>query len=650
MMPLRGRPAIEPVTASTEPALAPPLVGSFWMLAVLWCIVLLMARAYLAGALELFGDEAFYRWESLNLAWSYSDLPPLTAFCMAVGRQLFGDSDLALRSLFLASGLALPGAVYLLARPFSDQRGAVLSALLSLLLPATATIGVLAVPDALLLTECTLFVACLDRAVRTEALLWWVAGGFFACLGFLTHYRFVFLPLSLGLAFLCYPGLRRHLAGPGPWLVLVLGLIGLLPALWFNLGNDFDALGFHFSRRHPWSFHSEGLRYPLQQAVAASPLLYVFTLLALCVSLRRAVQGDLGQALLSSASLFYLVGLSLLAPWVDQTSTTIHWAWFGYIPMLVVLPSLLISGWQRGRGWRWLIVSGLATGAVFVLGSLAMMMASLHFDALPRTLQDRVSVKMVGWDALRDKVGSHYVPGETLYSSGYYLAAQLRQEPFLDSGIIVLDEDKVYRDGRARQLYLWQVSERFMPADGSSGLIVMDFETANRQEVYRQIDVLCRRFQTIETLEEFSWYEGRRRYGLYRGLGATQDSGYESKPQAGLCAPALRGRVDNMRDFDQVQAGVLPFYGWVLAQPEGIERVLVRIDGREVAVKYGHPRPDVKRVLGHLINDPQYPLVGFRGKIDTRQLSNGVHEVAFVGVTHWGREEVFRRLSLEVAN
>lgn len=531
---LRGYPGVESVTTS------PPVAGRFWLLAALWCCLLLVVKVYLASALELFGDEAFYRWESLNLAWSYSDLPPLTALCMAVGQRLFGDSDLALRSLFLVSGLALPFAIYYLARPFVNHRGAVFSALLSLLLPATATIGILAVPDALLLTECTLFVACLDRALRSENMVWWVATGVFACLGFMTHYRFVFLPLPLGLAFLCYPGLRRHLARPGPWLALGLGLVGLLPALWFNLANDFEALGFHFARRHPWSFHIEGLRYPLQQAAAASPLLYIFSLIALCWSLRQALRGDQGQALLSSVSLFYLVGLSLLAPWVDQTSTTIHWAWFGYVPMLVVLPPLLTAWWRRGAVWRWLISSGLALGALFVLASLAMMLASLHFDALPRKLQDQVSVKMVGWDDLRAKVASQIQPGETLYSSGYYLAAQLRQAPFLDSDIIVLDDDKVYRDGRARQLYLWRVSEQFMPADGSAGLIVLDFETANRQEIYRQIDVLCRRFESIETLEEFSWFGGRRRYGLYRGLGATEDSGYERERLKGLCAPPLR--------------------------------------------------------------------------------------------------------------
>ncbi len=634
----------------TKALILPVSAGRFWWYAAGWCLLLVVTRIYLAWALDLFGDEAFYRWESRNLAWSYSDLPPLTAFAMYLGRTLFGESDLALRSLFLLSGLALPLAVYWLAIPFTGPRRAAASALLSLLLPATATIGVLAVPDALLLTLCTLCLGSVVRAVRSGATAWWLAAGGIACLGFLTHYRFVFLPLPLGLAFLCYPGLRRHLSTPGPWLALGLGLLGLLPALWFNLANDFEAVGFHFSRRHPWRFHEAGLRYPLQQSAAASPLIYVLLLIALLGSVRQSLRGDVGQAILSSVSLFYLVGLSLLAPWVDQTSTTIHWAWFGYIPMLVLLPALIVSAWRPGGWRRGLVGLALVVGGASVLLSLGMMLASLHVDALPRALQSRVSVKMVGWDALREAVAAQYVGGERLYTSEYYLAAQLRQPPFLASDVIVLDHEKIHRDGRARQLYLWGASEPFMPADGGSGLIVFDHETGNRQEIYRQVDLLCRRFQSIETLDEFSLFAGRRRFGLYRGRGATLDSGYERARTAGFCTPPLQGRVDNMREFGRPRQGVVSFYGWALAQPEGIARVSVRVDGRELATTYGRRRGDVKRVLGRLVADPSYPNVGFEGEIDTRTFANGTYELAFVGVTHWGREQVLRRLSLVVDN
>ena len=193
--------------------------------------VLLLAalRVYLSIHLDLFGDEAFYRWESQNLAWSYSDLPPLTALAMRLGTWIGGGSTLALRSLFLLSATVLPLAVYFLACPVVGRRQALGSAALVLMLPPTAVLGVMAIPDSLLLTECTLMLGCLERACRSGQMRWWLLTGLLGCLGFLTHYRFVFLPFPLVLAFLYFPHLRGLLAGPGPWLAAGLSALGLLP-------------------------------------------------------------------------------------------------------------------------------------------------------------------------------------------------------------------------------------------------------------------------------------------------------------------------------------------------------------------------------------------------------------------------------------
>jgi Dolichyl-phosphate-mannose-protein mannosyltransferase len=618
--------------------------------ALLWATAMVAAKIYLASELELFGDEAFYRWESLNLAWSYSDLPPLTALSIWIGRHLGGESVLAVRSLFLVSGLALPLAVYFFARPVTDRNAAIASAGLSLLLPATASIGIMAVPDALLLTQCCLMMGALERACRTQRMRWWVITGLLGFVGFLIHYRFVFLPFPLGLAFLLFPALRKQLATPGPWVALLIALPGLAPAVWFNLSNDFEAVGFHFSRRHPWAFHSEGLAYPLQQAAAVSPLLYLFMLVALWHSCKQALAGDANHALLCSVSLFYIVGLSVLAPFVDQTSTTIHWAWFGYIPMLVALPPLLVQWRRSGAAGRLLTNTGLGLAGLFVAISIAMSFASLHFDALPKALQDKVSVKMVGWDRLRQEVANWYQPGERLYSSEYYVAAQLQQTPYRQSDVTVLEQEKMHRDGRAQQLYLWQASEHYFPQDGSSGLIVLDYETANRNEIYAQIDTLCRRFEHVESLSEFVWFSGRRHYALLRGHSARPPQQYNSQPVEGVCAAPLRGRVDSMREFREPRQGTVAYRGYLLAQPEGIAAVKVRIDGLEIAGRYGVSRRDVQRVLGAMISDPQYPMVGFEGEIETTAFSNGTYDVEFIGVTQWGREQVFKTLSLQIAN
>ena len=618
--------------------------------ALAWIVFICAVKLFLAANLDLFGDEAFYRWEAQHLAWSYSDLPPLTALAINGGMLVGGESVLAVRSVFLLSGLMLPLAVVFLAYPIVGRGRALVAAGFLFLLPFTLAIGPLAFPDTLLLTECTLVLGAIERATRTHGNYWWVMTGILGCLGFLTHYRFVFLPLPLAAAFLYYPMLRIQLRGSGPWVAVGIATLGLIPALMFNLGNDFAAVGFHFSERHPWAWHPEGLQYALLQAGAVSPLLYGLMWVALWQSLRSARQGSVAQALLSAVSLFYLPGLVLLAPWIDQTSTTVHWALFGYIPMLVLLPDVMIRLWHGGRVSRYYALASVLLAAGLITASLAAVVAPVYYDSLPQMLRKKLSVKMVGWDKLRKELAPFYVRGETVYTTSYYIAAQLRQLPFNTGEVRVIDHAKIHRDGRGMQLQLWQVTEQFMPADGSSGLIIVDYQSANRFESYRQIDVLCRSFERIETLAEFSYFDGRRRYGVYRGYSAAREFDYVQHDTSNFCLPPVLGRVENYAEFGELRSGVVAYHGYLLAQPEGVASFKVRVAGREFPGNYGLSRKDVKRVLGDKVIDPQYPLSGFEGEFDTQELSNGTYEMEFIGVTHTGREGVFRRYSITVAN
>jgi hypothetical protein len=608
-----------------------------------------LLRLHLAVALDLFGDESFYRWESLNPAWAYSDLPPLTALAIRLGTVLVGDSTLGTRLLFLLSGLALPAALYWLARPVTGQARALAAAGLSLLVPVTAAIGVLAIPDSLLLTECCLALATLERGCRTQRLRWWLATGLLMALGFATHYRFVFLPVALALAFLSFPALRVQLRRPGPWVAAGVACIGLLPAAVFNLGNDFAAIGFHFSERHPWSFHPEGLKYPLLQAGAASPLLYGLMLWTLWGALRRAWQGDAQQALLASVALFYFLGLTLLAPWVDQTSTTLHWSWFGYVPMLVLLPEQIERLWQTNRPARCLVGLTLGLAALFVAGTFIGSLAPLYYERIPESLRDRVTLKMVGWDVLRQHVAKHYRPGDVLYTNHYYLAAQLQGGVFSEGRVYVLEHEKIHRDGRAVQLELWGVSERFLPREAHSPLLVIDYADVP-WEVYRHIDTLCRRFAHIETLEERSDYGGRRRYGIYRATATGSPSAYPSKPVSDFCLPPLVGRVHGDMDFSQPASGEIAFSGYLLAQPEGIAEFRFRIDGQEYAGVYGIEHTRLTPLLTDNVRDPGYPDILYYATFDTRSLPNGRYDMEFIGVSRWGRREVFARRELIIDN
>jgi len=188
-------------------------------------LITLGLRTWVAGRLDLFGDEAFYWQCSRQLDWAFADHPLGAAGLVRLGTTLFGHTPLGVRSLFLlCSGLWAP-LVFLLARPHVGRRQAWLAAGASQILPAGAVLGAIAVPDIAMLTFGLLGLVALDRALRSGRLLLWALFGAAGAAGLATHYRFALFPAS-ALAFLLFTGNGRSaLRTSGAWLGM--GVMGL---------------------------------------------------------------------------------------------------------------------------------------------------------------------------------------------------------------------------------------------------------------------------------------------------------------------------------------------------------------------------------------------------------------------------------------
>ncbi len=151
----------------------------------LWTLVT-AAKLIVAARLPLFVDEAFYWQEGQHLAAAYSDLPGLTAWLARLGVEIGGHHVLALRLPFLAIGAA--AVVRTATRWFGNVAGWQAGSL-TLLMPLSATLGLLAVPDVPMALAA---VICLPaRACCTT----WMPPAMKLALGLLigalSHYRFI---------------------------------------------------------------------------------------------------------------------------------------------------------------------------------------------------------------------------------------------------------------------------------------------------------------------------------------------------------------------------------------------------------------------------------------------------------------------------
>lgn len=203
------------------------------------CAALAAATAVklaLAAHHDPMADEAYYWVWSLRPALGYYDQPPLTAWVLAVARQL-GDHALALRLPGILAGALAP----LLLLPHARRPGLFL--LWCAALPPFFWLGLFATPDALLLPAWALALAGALRGGRG-----WLFAGLGAGLAFLAkHSGAAVLPLLLLAA---DPAERR---GRWPWLGLALAVALAAPNLAWNAAHGWVTVGFQLG---------EGLLHP----------------------------------------------------------------------------------------------------------------------------------------------------------------------------------------------------------------------------------------------------------------------------------------------------------------------------------------------------------------------------------------------------
>ena len=112
----------------------------------------------------------------------------------------------------------------------------------------------------------------------------------------------------------------------------------------------------------------------------------------------------------------------------------------------------------------------------------------------------------------------------------------------------------------------------------------------------------------------------------------------------------MLGDFDPKLEYRGKKGKRLIFRGFALAQPEGIESVKVRLAGREFIAGYGREHVLADRFLSPLVSDPHFPMVGYRGIVDTNSLPDGTHEMEYIAVSKWGREQVFGRQMITIDN
>ena len=570
----------------------------FWLL---WSTVLLL-KLIVAARLPLFVDEAFYWQEGHHLAAAYSDLPGLTAWLARLGVALGGEHAFALRAPFLLIAALVPLLVVRIAsREFGERHGWQ-AGCFALLLPLAGTLGLLALPDAMLALATLLCVdagARLLREVGAAAALELALG---LALGALSHYRFIAV-IGVGfVALLLLPEGRRALRDVRVWTAIALGASAWVPLMAWNLDNADAGLRFQLVDRHPWAFHADGILFLGVQALMVTPLLFVALVMA-------GWRGRLG-AMPATRYFAFLGGLVVLGFFAlgffaDTERVSFHWPLPGYLALLPLLPAAL-SRWPRSlRTATWLLAG---FGLIAMLGFYAAM-------SVPQVRERSAANKFyqpnfAGWDDLAQAVRrrlEQMPPDTRVLADSFKVGAELGFA-LNNPDIPVLDHPINHKHGRAPQLRLWNLQhEGGRDWAKNRALLVVGITEVSYKDQLRRYHALCDMVGPLPPPQVLNIDHGRQRFALF-ALDADRKGECTTPAMAWIDAPVGGAAVG--REFD--------VKGWAFKDGVGLARIDVLLDGKVVArAQYGRPYEGLQGDWPET-NDPQHPNVGFIAHIDLR--------------------------------
>lgn len=362
-------------------------------LALLICAAVVAARwaALAVSPIALQGDEAQYWSWSRDLAWGYFSKPPVIAWVIFGAERICGDGPACIRgaSALIHGGTSL--LLFVLARRLFGGRAGLWACVIFLTLPGISFSSALISTDVPLLFFWAAALVALERVMATGSTAWAVLLGLALGMGFLSKYAMAFFLGCFLLYALFTPGRRRLLLAGPVLLAVALGLMMLLPNIWWNLENGwitFSHTAANANLKGPSLRPDKGLEFLGAQFGVFGPIL----LLALLATGWRVLRGRLAEPW-RFLVFFSLPVLLLITLEAFLSRAHANWAATSYVAGTVLVAGLL--GQARWHRWRTISL------ALHGIAALAILLLLVKPEILG---PQRALGRLAGWDALAARI------------------------------------------------------------------------------------------------------------------------------------------------------------------------------------------------------------------------------------------------------
>ncbi len=286
-------------------------------------------RLLVAIFLPLGVDEAHALAVAREFSWAFFDHPPIGFWAPVVAAKLTGlETPLVLRIPHLLFGAGSLWMIYLIGRQLGGQRGGCWSAALFGLTPAFALAGVFILPDGPLMFFGAIAVYWLVRIVKDgekAGTAQWIFAGLALALALMSKYHAALIPISTLIFAASTRQGRRWFLTPGPYLASAIGLIGLMPVIWWNMQNDWASFTFQTGRT------GQGLnllhfgRMLVAQVIYLLPPVFVVAIPGIGASLNKRDPARLLVALIALGPILFFNLVNLFS-----NQSLPHWALPGW--------------------------------------------------------------------------------------------------------------------------------------------------------------------------------------------------------------------------------------------------------------------------------------------------------------------------------
>ncbi|PIQ09099.1 MAG: hypothetical protein COW71_08280 [Ignavibacteriales bacterium CG18_big_fil_WC_8_21_14_2_50_31_20] len=294
-------------------------------------------------------QEAYYWFYSQNLDWSYFDHPPMAAYSIWFGTNIFGDNIFGVKFMAVVWYLLTSLLLYKTVSRFTENyipntnksKLAFLSVILFNLTLFAHIYSITIVPDTPLMFFWLLVIYSVQERIISENKNWWLLAGVAIGFGLVSKYTAIVIIGAIFFFFLFSSKYRKELLSPYPYLAIVIGFVIFAPVIYWNYERSWASFLFQSTERAS-TVRSLQITYILQllgsQLFMLTPLLFVYLFKSLYSVVKNWKHSE-------NLHLYFWSALIIIGGFTFVSLTSLvkmNWLLPGFLPLIAII-SILYS-------------------------------------------------------------------------------------------------------------------------------------------------------------------------------------------------------------------------------------------------------------------------------------------------------------------